>query len=177
MRNGTATLVPGAPRLTSEATEDGPVAAATRRRMQCVRSKNSGPEIAVRQALHAAGFGFRLHRRDLPGTPDIVMSARQIAIFVHGCFWHRHPNCSRATIPKTRVQFWMKKFERTVQRDMKVRSALQERGWRVLEVWECEIYSRNFPLRLLSQVEQYSVEMREHKKAWPAYIGSGTDEK
>lgn len=109
--------------------------------MSAVRGKNTGPEMKVRHLLHAMGYRFRLHRRDLPGTPDIVLPRHHTVIFVHGCFWHRHPDCKRTTAPKTRVEFWTEKFERNVARDRLKEAALREMGWQVLVVWECETKS------------------------------------
>jgi DNA mismatch endonuclease, patch repair protein len=88
--------------------------------------------------LHRLGLRFRLHRRDLPGTPDIVLPGRKLAVLVHGCFWHRHAGCPFAYTPKTRVEFWKAKFERNVARDQEVQQALTDLGWRVCVVWECE---------------------------------------
>lgn len=117
---------------------DPPVAPDRSRLMARVRQKNSGPELLVRSILHRAGFRFRLHRRDLPGTPDIVLPRHRVAIFVHGCFWHRHPGCSRATTPKTRVDFWKAKFDRNVERDAAACAALREGGWTPVVIWECQ---------------------------------------
>ncbi|MDB5683491.1 MAG: very short patch repair endonuclease, partial [Sphingomonas bacterium] len=90
----------------------------------------------VRRALHALGFRFRLHRADLPGRPDIVLPKHKTAIFVHGCFWHRHPDCPKASTPRTRVDFWRHKFVTNVARDRRNVQALEDAGWRVLTVWE-----------------------------------------
>ncbi|MBI2240939.1 MAG: DNA mismatch endonuclease Vsr [Magnetospirillum gryphiswaldense] len=106
--------------------------------MSAVRGKNTEPEMRVRRLLHAKGYRFRLHRSDLPGTPDIVLPRHRTVIFVHGCFWHRHTGCKRATTPKTRVAFWTEKFERNVARDRLKETALREMGWQVIVVWECE---------------------------------------
>ena len=92
----------------------------------------------MRQAAHALGFRFRLHRKDLPGKPDLVFPKHRLALFVHGCFWHRHPNCSKASIPKTRSEFWGTKFDTNIQRDERVAGQLEELGWRVETIWECE---------------------------------------
>ncbi|NJL72977.1 MAG: DNA mismatch endonuclease Vsr [Candidatus Competibacteraceae bacterium] len=97
------------------------------------------PEMVVRRTLHAAGLRFRLHRRDLPGTPDIVLPSRRIVIFVHGCFWHQHEGCRKATIPKTRTEFWSRKFSENVRRDARNREALISAGWSVYVLWECEL--------------------------------------
>lgn len=107
--------------------------------MSRVRSANTSPEIRVRKILHRLGYRFRLHRRDLPGTPDIVLAAYNYVIFVHGCFWHRHNGCRDASTPSTRVRFWKKKFAENVTRDGKKTVALQVLGWKVLIVWECEL--------------------------------------
>ena len=107
--------------------------------MRAVGRSGTGPELAVRKLLHSQGFRFRVQRRDLPGTPDIVLPKYKTVIFVHGCFWHRHENCSKATMPKTRVSFWKEKFHRNVERDRTNVSSLTAAGWLVLTVWECEI--------------------------------------
>ena len=105
--------------------------------MRGVRTKNTAPEIRIRRALHAKGFRFRLHRRDLPGTPDIVLPRFRTCIFVHGCFWHGHDDCPKASLPKTRKEFWAGKISRNRERDCETRAALEEAGWRVAVVWEC----------------------------------------
>lgn len=106
--------------------------------MQSVSSKNTKPELLVRSLLHHMGLRFRLHRKSLPGSPDIVLPKYRTVVFVHGCFWHRHPGCRYASIPRTRQEFWLPKFDANVQRDAKKEAQLQELGWRVLVVWECE---------------------------------------
>lgn len=106
--------------------------------MSRIRSKDTKPEVAVRSLLHRQGFRFRLHRRDLPGTPDIVLPKYKTVIFVHGCFWHRHPRCRYAYIPKTRSGFWEEKFAENVKRDRLMRSQLARKGWRVVVIWECQ---------------------------------------
>jgi DNA mismatch endonuclease, patch repair protein len=106
--------------------------------MARIGQKNTAPEIAVRRILHRLGIRFKLHRRDLPGTPDIVLPRRRIAVLVHGCFWHRHPGCRFAYTPKSRVEFWKAKFDRNVARDGEAQKALANRGWRSHVVWECE---------------------------------------
>jgi len=107
--------------------------------MRQVRSKNTKPEIAVRSLLHRLGFRFRLHPSNLPGKPDIVLPKHKTAVFVHGCFWHRHPNCPDATTPKTRTEFWLGKFAENVSRDKRKQKELHDQGWKVFIVWECEI--------------------------------------
>src|SRR4051794_15552930 len=106
--------------------------------MARVKSRDTRPEIAVRRMLHAAGYRFRLHRRDLPGTPDIVLPSRRIIIFVHGCFWHGHSGCRLATIPKTRTEFWRAKIQNNQVRDRQCEQLLRDSGWRVLTFWECQ---------------------------------------
>lgn len=110
--------------------------------MRAVKRAHTAPEIIVRQTLHALGLRFRLQRRDLPGSPDIVLPRFRTAIFVHGCFWHRHPGCRYATTPKTRQDYWLPKFEANVERDARKEAQLRELGWRVLVVWECETRQR-----------------------------------
>lgn len=107
------------------------------RMMSGIKAKNSKAEMMVRRLLFAAGYRFRLHRRDLPGTPDIVMPRRNIAIFVHGCFWHFHEGCRYAKMPTTRPDFWKTKLQANVDRDRRSIEKLSAMGWRVLCVWEC----------------------------------------
>ena len=106
--------------------------------MRAVPRSDSKPELAVRQILHRLGFRFRLHRADLPGTPDIVLPRYKTVVFVHGCFWHRHEGCKKATTPKTNAAFWQSKFEQNRERDERNVRSLRRDGWRVLIVWECE---------------------------------------
>ena len=106
--------------------------------MSRVRGKHTKPELAVRRLLHGLGYRFRLHRRDLPGSPDIVFPSRRVVVFVHGCFWHRHEGCRRTTDPKTRGDFWQAKFARNVRRDADNQTLLEAAGWKVVIVWECE---------------------------------------
>ena len=121
------------------------VPAARRRNLAAVGGKDTAPELLVRRLLHGMGFRYRLHRRDLPGTPDIVLSGRRKIIEVRGCFWHRHPDpaCRNAVLPKTRAAWWADKLARNVARDERNLAALRERGWRVLVVWECETADEN----------------------------------
>lgn len=105
--------------------------------MSGIRGKNTKPEMLVRKALTIRGYRYRLHRKDLPGAPDIVMPGRRIAIFVHGCFWHKHEGCRLAKMPSTRPEFWAAKLGANVARDDKAISSLVNQGWRVLQVWEC----------------------------------------
>lgn len=107
--------------------------------MSGIRSKNTKPELALRRALHARGFRFRLHSGGLHGRPDLVLKMYSAAVFVHGCFWHRHEGCRYATTPTTRPDYWQAKFEANVARDKAVRTILLETGWRVATVWECTL--------------------------------------
>jgi DNA mismatch endonuclease (patch repair protein) len=106
--------------------------------MRRIRGRDTQPELQVRRLLFQLGYRFRLHRRDLPGRPDIVFVARRKVIFVHGCFWHRHQGCRYAYTPKSRSAFWIKKFHENTVRDGHVQRELQYRGWQTLIVWECE---------------------------------------
>jgi len=106
--------------------------------MRAVKRAHTRPEIVVRRALHALGLRFRLHRRDLPGSPDIVLPRFRTVVFVHGCFWHRHLGCRYASVPKSRQEYWLPKFKANVERDAKKEAQLCELGWRVLVIWECE---------------------------------------
>lgn len=106
--------------------------------MSRIRSRDTMPEIKVRRIAHAMGLRFRLHRRDLPGSPDLVFPRRHLVLFVHGCFWHRHPHCHFAAVPKTRVEFWSTKFRNNVERDRRVSEQLIRLGWRVAVIWECQ---------------------------------------
>ncbi len=106
--------------------------------MSRIRGANTKPEIGVRSLLHRLGYRFRIHRRDLPGTPDIVLPGRGIAIFVHGCFWHGHA-CKRTKMPKSRVEYWVEKIEGNRRRDSRKRRKLRTLGWKVVIVWECEL--------------------------------------
>ncbi len=103
-----------------------------------IKGKDTQPEQIVRRLTYRLGYRFRLHRRDLPGCPDLVFSGRRKVIFVHGCFWHRHSGCSRTHNPKSNQIYWRPKLARNVQRDQAARKALKTVGWEVLIVWECE---------------------------------------
>lgn len=107
--------------------------------MSKIRSKNTKPEIFVRSLLHRKGYRFRLHRKELPGKPDIILPKYKAVIFVHGCFWHRHDGCKYTYNPKTRIAFWENKFAENVRRDLLVQKKLIEQGWNVLVIWGCEL--------------------------------------
>ena len=106
--------------------------------MRAIKGRDTKPEILIRSMLHRMGFRFRLHAKDLAGRPDVVFRRRRKAIFVHGCFWHRHQGCSKAYRPKSRADFWNAKLDANRQRDLRVQTALSELGWSILVVWECE---------------------------------------
>ncbi len=121
--------------------------------MSKVRGKNTRPEKAVRSLLHRLGFRFRLHVKELPGSPDIVLPKYKAVIFVHGCFWHQHPGCKKASVPETRKDFWNGKLQRNVERDEQNKNDLQNLGWSVLVVWECELKSvNNLSIRLKKEL-------------------------
>ena len=107
--------------------------------MSKIRSKNTKPEILLRSLLHQKGLRFRIHRKDLPGKPDIVFPSQRVAIFVNGCFWHFHKNCNEGRIPSTNSKFWKNKLEKNIEKDAKVLKELILLGWNVIIVWECEI--------------------------------------
>ena len=110
-------------------------------RMSRVRGKDTKPELTVRHVVHRMGYRYRLHRRDLPGTPDLVLPSRKKAILIHGCYWHRHPDpaCKLARLPKSRLDFWKPKLEGNRRRDQQNLAKLRELGWDVVVVWECEV--------------------------------------
>ena len=108
------------------------------RNMSAIKSKNTKPEIKVRKILHSMGYRFRLHSKDLPGSPDIVLPKYKTVIFVHGCFWHRHENCKYSSTPKTRKEFWNKKFTENKKRDSEIQEKIKILDWRSVVIWECE---------------------------------------
>jgi len=120
--------------------------------MAAVRSEDTKPELAVRKIVHAMGYRYRLHDRKLPGRPDLVFVSRCKAIFVHGCFWHRHTGCRYATSPKTHVAFWKAKFSYKVARDRRNRRELKKLGWVVLTVWQCELKN---PKKLTERLNEF----------------------
>lgn len=128
--------------------------------MSRVRSENTKPEKAVRSMLHKMGYRFRLHRKDLPGSPDIVLPRYKTVIFVHGCYWHRHQGCNKASMPKTNVRFWKEKFKRNIQRDKLAQEELEKLGWTVIIVWTCEL--RNME-SLYGRLEKSLIKQRVDK--------------
>ncbi len=109
------------------------------KRMALVRNKDTRPEMLVRRLVHGLGYRYRLHRADLPGKPDLVFPSRRKVLFVHGCFWHRHPGCKNTRMPKSRLDFWRTKLETNRERDLKSQEELVAGGWGVLVVWECQV--------------------------------------
>ena len=107
--------------------------------MSRIKGRDTAPELAVRRIAHGLGLRFRLHRKDLPGRPDLIFPKHRLAVFVHGCFWHRHAGCRYAYTPKSRTAFWTEKFARNVARDRRNEEALRNLGWQVLVIWECEM--------------------------------------
>jgi len=120
---------------------DYKVSEARSRNMSAIKSKNTRPEIVVRKFLHSKGYRFRIHRKDLPGSPDIVLPKYKTVVFVHGCFWHRHEGCKYKTNPKTRKEFWENKFNQNIKRDRNNFKELKKLNWKVLVIWECELNS------------------------------------
>jgi DNA mismatch endonuclease (patch repair protein) len=125
-----------------------------------IRSKNTKPEIIVRSVLHRMGFRFSIRRSDLPGHPDIVLPKHMTAVFVHGCFWHRHKGCKTFSMPKTRIRFWKEKFDNNVGRDRKNQCELRKLGWNVIVLWECQIM--RYPEKIAERL---------HEKLEPQYKG------
>jgi len=122
--------------------------------MSGIRGKNTRPELALRREMHARGFRYRLHAKDLPGLPDLSFPKYYAVVFVHGCFWHRHVDCRFTTIPSTRPEFWNDKFAKNVARDERIRDTLLKAGWRVATVWECALRK---PLQLAATADRLGV--------------------
>lgn len=107
--------------------------------MSRIRSKDTKPEMLVRRFLHKNGFRYRLHGKDLPGKPDIVLPKYKTVIFIHGCFWHGHEGCRYYVVPKTRTEWWLDKIKRNARKDLQAEAAISSKGWRILKVWECDL--------------------------------------
>lgn len=129
--------------------------------MACIKGKNTKPELIVRSLLHRLGLRFRLHKKDLPGKPDIVLSKWNTVIFVHGCFWHGHIGCKGASIPKTNTEFWVNKIKKNIERDLIAEEKLRLAGWRVLIVWECQIKNNKILSKNIS--EWFELDMQQGK--------------
>ncbi len=119
--------------------------------MSRIRSTNTKPEMLVRSFLHRNGFRFRLHAKDLPGHPDIVLPKYKTVIEVRGCFWHRHPGCKYATTPSSNTEFWKQKFKQNIERDKQNGKKLKLLGWKLIVVWDCETLKKKFPPKNLSE--------------------------
>ena len=124
--------------------------------MRRIRKFDTKPELAVRRLAHELGFRYRLHRKDLPGTPDLVFPKLKKIIFVHGCFWHCHDQCIDSRLPKTRTDFWEKKLSANVERDKRNYNDLTQLGWKVITVWECEIKSTSILISKLNNIRSAS---------------------
>lgn len=120
--------------------------------MRAVGSRNTKPEIRVRRIAHGLGYRFRLHRRELPGKPDLAFPGRRKAVFVHGCFWHQHKGCGRAAVPQSNIGFWLPKLTRNAARDAAQIAALKKIGWRALVIWECELKNER---RVASRIRRF----------------------
>jgi len=118
---------------------DSPTAKKKSDAMRRVKSRDTGAEMHVRRLLHGLGYRYRLHKKDLPGKPDLVFSGKRKVIFVHGCFWHQHKGCFKAKRPKTNTHFWNGKLDRNIERDRENRKDLEDSGWEVFVVWECKL--------------------------------------
>ena len=134
--------------------------------MSSIRSGNTKPEMTLRRALHKHGFRYRLHVRDLPGKPDLVFPRHKTALFVHGCFWHRHPGCRLATNPASNIEFWNAKFETNVARDRRSVSALMDASWKVGVVWECYLRETD-PHVLIQQLDAFFRDCEINYCEWP----------
>lgn len=119
--------------------------------MRRIRSKDTTPELVLRRLIHGLGYRFRLHRKDLPGRPDLVFPRRCKIIFIHGCFWHQHPNCREGRMPSSRLDYWEPKLEKNQIRDAASRARLEEQGWSVLVIWECELKDANGVRKKINQ--------------------------
>jgi DNA mismatch endonuclease (patch repair protein) len=151
-RNPERSLTKGLPVYTSKATSE---------RMARVRQRGTAPEVAVISRARTSGFRFTTRNNDLPGSPDLANRSRKFAIFVHGCYWHRHAGCSKTTTPKTNTEFWCRKFNRNVQRDREAVTALRQRGYAVVSIWECETLDTELvDAKLREALKPESVEMK-----------------
>ncbi|MDR6293765.1 DNA mismatch endonuclease (patch repair protein) [Inquilinus ginsengisoli] len=117
--------------------------------MRRIRSKDTAPEMAVRRLLHGMGYRYRLHRKDVPGKPDLIFAGRRKVIFIHGCFWHQHAGCREGRLPKSNAAYWLPKLERNQARDKAALEHLAASGWDALVVWECETKDLNASARKL----------------------------
>ncbi|MGI8539108.1 MAG: very short patch repair endonuclease [Rubrobacteraceae bacterium] len=124
--------------------------------MSRVKNKDTKPEMRVRRMIHAMGYRYRIHRRKLPGSPDLVFPERRKVIFVHGCFWHHHEDCKHGRIPKSRPEYWVPKLEKNMSRDIENQAKLREMGWDIMVIWECETEeAAGLPNRIMSFLEDW----------------------
>ncbi|MDR0191004.1 very short patch repair endonuclease [Pseudomonas yamanorum] len=145
------------------------------RMMAGIRGSDTSSEMKIRRLLHRCGFRYRLHQRGLPGRPDLVLSRYRVCIFVHGCFWHRHPGCRYSATPRTREEFWRKKFDQNIARDARNKEKLLSLGWRVFELWECGIRG---PEPGLLWIVDAITDCNQKTVFWPELLsnhGSGSD--
>ncbi|WP_151445804.1 very short patch repair endonuclease [Lacisediminimonas profundi] len=140
--------------------------AARSRMMASIRGKDTAPEMTVRRFLHKKGFRYRLHDRSLPGSPDMVLPKYRLVIFVHGCFWHRHPGCHYSTVPDQNREKWQRKFDQNVKRDRRNIDQLLESGWRVMVIWECGLRTSESRIQLDS-VPELILNTRISMIEWP----------
>lgn len=142
--------------------------------MALVRGRDTKPELLVRRTLHAAGLRYRLQAKDLAGKPDLVFRSRRIAVFVHGCFWHQHPdpNCRLARMPKSRLDFWAPKLKGNRLRDERVKIILEQQGWRVFEVWECQTKPEDLR-KLATKIRQAKPTKQRQRRAYKARKAAG----
>ena len=124
--------------------------------MSRIRAKNTKPEMLVRKFLHAQGFRFKLHDKKLPGKPDIVLPKYKTVIFIHGCFWHGHKGCKYFVVPKTRTEWWLKKINSNIANDVKAVKALKKQGWKIINLWECNIRPAKLTRTLSSLLKKLS---------------------
>ncbi|MCK5708099.1 MAG: DNA mismatch endonuclease Vsr [Candidatus Aureabacteria bacterium] len=120
--------------------------------MSRIRSTNTKPEMIVRKVAHSLGFRYSLHRKDLPGKPDLVLKKHKTVIFVHGCFWHQHKNCKRANVPKSNFEYWEAKLNRNIERDKKNKRELKKLGWKIIIIWECETKNTEKLIKKISKI-------------------------
>lgn len=139
------------------------------RNMAAIRGKDTRPELRLRRALHVRGFRYRLHPAGVPGRPDLLLPKYRAAVFVHGCFWHRHPGCRYTTMPATRPEFWQSKFGRNTARDARAMAALIEEGWRVAIVWECALRGQRVEESVM-QVADWLVGSHERFETTPTRL-------
>lgn len=125
--------------------------------MSRIKGRDTKPEMLVRKFLHANGYRYRLHVKDLPGKPDIVLPKYKTVIFIHGCFWHGHKDCKYFVVPKTRTEWWLNKINTNIANDAKAVKALKKEGWKIINLWECELKPKQFELTLSKLLKRFSL--------------------